>query len=105
MLEFDPTSLSETWAYRGNAATPFYSRTCGSNQRLANGNTLITESDNGRAFEVTPEGKIVWEFASPHRAGDDGRFVATLFEVIRLDRDFPMAWLRSASRRRANLRR
>jgi hypothetical protein len=60
---------------------------------LPNGNTLITESDNGRAFEVTREGEIVWEFLSPHRAGEDGEFVATLPEVIRLPKDFPLDWL------------
>jgi len=30
--------------------------------RLANGNTLITDSKNGRVIEVTPEGDVVWEF-------------------------------------------
>jgi len=34
-------------------------------QRLPNGNTLITEAASGRAFEVTPEKEIVWEFVSP----------------------------------------
>jgi hypothetical protein len=30
--------------------------------RLPNGNTLITDSLNHRAIEVTPQGKIVWEY-------------------------------------------
>ncbi|WP_435196978.1 arylsulfotransferase family protein [Natronomonas sp. EA1] len=30
--------------------------------RLPNGNTLITDSLNNRVVEVTPQGKIVWEF-------------------------------------------
>jgi hypothetical protein len=34
-------------------------------QRLPNGNTLITESDPGYAFEVTPEGETVWKWANP----------------------------------------
>lgn len=34
----------------------------GGAQRLENGNTLITESDNGRAFEVTRAGEIVWDY-------------------------------------------
>ena len=42
-------------------------------QRLANGNTLITESVNGRAFEVTADGRIVWEFLAPHLNARDKR--------------------------------
>jgi hypothetical protein len=43
----------------------FYSVWGGSSQRLPNVNTLITQSAVGYAFEVTPEGDVVWEFASP----------------------------------------
>jgi hypothetical protein len=34
-------------------------------QRLANGNTLLTESSFGRFFEVTREGEIVWGYVNP----------------------------------------
>ena len=64
-------------------------------QRLANGNTLITESMGGRAFEVTRDGKIVWEFVSPHRAGDANELVAVLLDVVRLPPSFPLEWLHS----------
>jgi hypothetical protein len=84
VLEFDPLTMVQSWLYRGDRAESFYSRFNGSNQRLANGNTLITESDSGRAFEVTPAGRIVWEFNNPHRAGRDDELVATLFELIRV---------------------
>ena len=33
-------------------------------QRLPNGNTLITEADTGRVFEVTRKGEVVWEFGN-----------------------------------------
>lgn len=33
--------------------------------RLPNGNTLVVDSSDHRVIEVTPEGKIVWEFYSP----------------------------------------
>ncbi|HSN89535.1 MAG TPA: hypothetical protein VL025_22425, partial [Thermoanaerobaculia bacterium] len=56
---------------------------------LPNGNTLLTESENGRAIEVTPEGRIVWELYNPHRAGESNELVAVLFEVVRLPPDFP----------------
>jgi hypothetical protein len=29
-------------------------------QRLANGNTLVVNSDGGEVFEVTPDREIVW---------------------------------------------
>lgn len=33
--------------------------------RLPNGNTLVVDSSDHRVIEVTPEGKIAWEFYSP----------------------------------------
>ena len=81
------------WEYRGTPEKPFYTFDCGTCARLPNGNTLITESNNGRAFEVTPEGKIVWEFINPHRAGENDRFIATLSDMVRLPKDFPTDWL------------
>jgi len=85
VVELDPASGRTLWEYRGTAASPFYSRFCGTAERLANGNTLITESDRGRAFEVTPAGEIVWEFWNPERAGDDRELIASLFTVVRLE--------------------
>lgn len=81
------------WQFQHTKAEPLHSKTCGTARRLANGNTMITESDGGRALEVAPDGEVVWEFYSPHRAGDDGSYIATLFDLIRLPADFPMAWL------------
>lgn len=93
VVEFDPFSQHVLWSYTGTADKPFYTALCGSSERLPNGNTLISESNNGRAFEVTPDKTIVWEFYNPHRAGAANEFIATLFEVIRLGPDFPLDWL------------
>ena len=92
VIEFNPFTKEIVWQYRGDEEHPFYSRTCGTNQRLPNGNTLITESDNGRAFEVTRDGKIVWEYVSPHRAGENNELIATLLHMRRIDRD-SVKWL------------
>lgn len=86
VLEFDPATMDVVWKFEGTEADPFYSAFCGTSRRLPNGNTLITESDAGRAFEVTRGGEIVWEFLNPHRAGDDLELIATLFDLIRLDK-------------------
>jgi len=92
VLELDPDTGREAWRWRGTEAEPFFSYTCGTADRLPNGNTLVTESDNGRAFELSPDGEIVWEFYNPHVGGPDGEFIATLFDVVRLPADFPVEW-------------
>ena len=88
VMEMAPPTWETMWEYRGSERTPFYTRTCGSAQRFPNGNTLIVESDNGRAFEVTPAKEIVWEYVSPHRAGDQNELVATLFDLYRLPAEY-----------------
>ena len=85
VIEFNPLTQEIIWAYRGDANNNFYTEDCGSCQRLPNGNTLITESRSGRIFEVTPGNKIVWEFFNPQRAGKDGKLIAAIFEMIRID--------------------
>ena len=42
-------------------------------QRLANGSTLICEGCDGRIFEVTADGQVVWEFVNPHVSHEAGR--------------------------------
>lgn len=85
VIEFNPVTQEIVWAYRGSEEDLFWSETLGANQRLPNGNTLITESNNGRAFEVTSANEIVWEFINPHRAGENNELIATLFEVMRIE--------------------
>jgi hypothetical protein len=65
VLEMDPLTGEIVWQYDGGPDHRFYSPTRGSAQRFPNGNTLICDADNGRAFEVTPEGEIVWEWLNP----------------------------------------
>jgi len=96
VLEIDPRapeSQTVAWEFRDSEEEPLVSPTCGTAARLPNGNTLVTESDGGRALEVTPDGSIVWEYYNPHRAGDEGQYIATIFEMVRLPADFAAAWL------------
>ena len=51
------------WKYE--EPTSFWSDFASGVQRQPNGNTLIAESQNGRIFEVTPEGEVVWEYINP----------------------------------------
>jgi hypothetical protein len=98
VVELDPAAPDEwLWEFGGSPSAPFFSFSCGAAARLPNGNTLITESDAGRAFEVTRDKEIVWEFYNPHRAGQQDELIATLFEVVRLPPDFPLDWLPGAA--------
>lgn len=94
VLEIELATREAVWSYSGTSEEPFFSFSCGTAQRLENNNTLITESDTGRAFEITVDGEIVWEFISAHRAGANEELVATLFDVQWLPPDFPLGWLR-----------
>jgi hypothetical protein len=87
VIEFNPLTQEVVWAYRGDSTNELLSESNGSNQRLPNGNTLIIESNFGRAFEVTPENEIVWEFLNPNRAGKENELIATLCDLVRIDYD------------------
>ncbi len=80
VVEFNPLTLEVIWEYRGSSEEPFFSSLMGTVQRLPGGNTLITESDFGRAFEVDTDGRVVWEFNSPHTAGENNEYVAVVPE-------------------------
>ena len=86
VLELDPLSREIVWNYGPRKG--FFSKTRGANQRLPNGNTLITESDTGYVFEVTKAGKKVWQFANPDV--DDTSTRMAIWRMTRFDRaDLP----------------
>jgi hypothetical protein len=62
----------------------FYTRIMGTHQTLENHNLLITESMQGRVFEVNEQGKVVWEYVQPF---NDER-AAIIEEATRLKYDY-----------------
>ena len=90
VVEVDPKTRKIVWEYRASEPETFYTQTRGASQRLANGNTLIAQSDSGRAFEVTPAGEIVWEFLNPNLS--EGKRGA-LVRMRRIDAALVDAWL------------
>ena len=78
IVEFDPFTREVYWEYTGTEEEIFYSWLRSRQQKLPNDNVLITEADNGRLFEVTPDKEIVWEYLSPHRGGPEGELVAVI---------------------------
>ena len=64
-MQFNKETGEETWRYEAPIAWTFYSHVMGGVERLSNGNTLIVESVNGRIFEVTADGELVWDYINP----------------------------------------
>jgi arylsulfotransferase ASST len=64
-IEVNPATNEIVWKYQDAPAWNFFSPRMGIAQRLANGNTLVTESSFGRFFELTQKGEIVWEYVNP----------------------------------------
>jgi len=70
ILEINPVTKEVVWSY--DKPRGFYSPYRAAQQRLPNGNTLIDEAVGKRVFEVTSEGKTVWEYvtsAAPRMEG------------------------------------
>jgi hypothetical protein len=77
VVEVNPVTFAKVWEYAvgGQESYRFFSHYVSGAQRLPNGNTMITEGADGRIFEVTPAGAIVWEYVSPFftKNGDTNR--------------------------------
>jgi hypothetical protein len=80
------------WSYRSQNPKEFFSPFISGAQRLPNGNTLICEGARGRVFEVTSDGRIVWDYLQPFDAtdaqGQNGPPNA-LFRATRIPADHP----------------
>jgi hypothetical protein len=99
LIEMDPITKEIVWEYKGNPSESFYTAARGSIQRLPNGNTLVTESDTGRVFEVTRNGKIVWEWYNP-LFSDEKR--AIVYRMKRFEQSVVDAWRNGARHRLSN---
>src|SRR4029078_12422252 len=91
VLEIDPVTLKLVWSY---TAAAFFATNISGAQRLANGNTLITEGPDGRLFEVDKEGSIVWEYVNPVFSSRKGRPAKSVYRAYRV----PYAWIPQITR-------
>ena len=80
-VEVDPLPDEVVWEWKADPPEAFFTESRGSAQRLANGNTLLAESDRGHAIEVTADGRVVWQYYHP---GVDDR-VATITRIKRIE--------------------
>ena len=85
VIELDPIKKKIVWEYKTNPPQLFFSKSEGYAQRLPNKNTLITDSDNGRVFEVTKEGEIVWEWFNP-QINEEGKRI-TVYRMVGYPKD------------------
>lgn len=65
VIEMDPETDKIVWSYESKYPTSFFSYRQGAAQLLPNGNRLVTSTQTGHLFEVTPNGEVVWEFINP----------------------------------------
>jgi outer membrane protein assembly factor BamB len=84
VLEIDPVTLKLMWSY---TSPTFFATNISGAQRLPNGNTLVTEGPDGRLFEVTRDGAIVWEYVFPLFTGP--RATNSVYRGYRL----PYGWI------------
>lgn len=66
VIEIDPDTKQIVWQYIDRPPYNFFSPFISGAQRLPDGNTLITEGQFGRMFQVTSSGEVVWEYINPH---------------------------------------
>lgn len=59
----NPLDGELVWSY---SAPTFYSSVAGTQQILPDGNVLVSSSEGGRVFEITPAGEKVWEWIPPY---------------------------------------
>lgn len=88
VVEIDPRRMRIVWEHKADPPEDLFTSWAGAAQRFPNGNTLITESSKGRAFEITPEGEVVWEFYNTVTRRDKR---AALYRILRIanPEDFP----------------
>jgi hypothetical protein len=94
VIELDPVTETIEWEYVATPPESFYSYGKGSAQRLPNGNTLICSGDQGRTFEVTRDGEIVWEWLNPMITG---KRRVQIYRMMRLSPDVVEPLLKSAN--------
>lgn len=88
-----------SWMYTAPDKYSFYAPFVSGVHRMENGNTFITSGPRGRMMEVTPSGKVVWEYWNPYfqdvrkedgtRPQPVGPFVYALFRGTHIPDDHP----------------
>jgi Arylsulfotransferase (ASST) len=89
VVEVDPAANEIVWAHQDPTVLAFYSFMVSGCERLANGNTLITEGASGRLFEIAPDHETVWEYVSPWTLPSNFGPTPAVFRSFRIAPDDP----------------
>ncbi len=84
IIAVNPSDYGYRELYASNEFNKFYSSYRGKHQILDNGNILITESEAGRVFEATPDGRIASMIVSKY----DDKHVGWLTSATRYPESF-----------------
>lgn len=89
ILEIDPRTLGVITEFPKQSDAAISSHFLGSQQRLPNGNTIITESWGGRILEVTKDEAVAWEYFLPQLRIAEGNKTPTRATVYSAERFAP----------------
>jgi len=95
VVEVDPLSNEIAWQYRAPNPSDFFTASRGTSQALSNGNVLVASTNQGEAFEVTRDGRVVWRFVNPHgeTAPKDGKVRRGALRIERVEPERVEPWL------------
>lgn len=65
LVVVDPNTREVVWSWSAEPPQSFFCPLAGGCERLPNGNLLVTNSTAGGAFELTADGRIVWQLTLP----------------------------------------
>jgi hypothetical protein len=91
VVEIDPKTDEIVWEYKAPYPPDFFSQFMGGAERQPNGNTVICDSCNGRIFEVTHDGEMVWEYVQPFRVRHAELLAGNMNHLFRAHR-YPSDW-------------
>lgn len=90
VVEVDTKTGDVVWEYYAMGYNSFFSYRQGGAQKLPNGNYLVTSSQQGHLFEVTPAKEVVWEFVNPVMDGVSKGVFSDTDDVLRLPNGAPV---------------
>lgn len=81
VLELDPAARRVVWQYGTRPGEQFFTELAGGCERLPNGNTLVSEAEAGRAFEITPHHRIAWRWRTRKEPDATGTSRVTFYRL------------------------
>lgn len=86
ILVVDPRDDHIAWQFTADPPSDFFSSSRGSVVALPGGHVLVSDTNAGRAFELTPEGERVWEYYEPRDLVSGYR--DAIYRMTRVDPSF-----------------